>query len=403
MHVLILPTSYPRFYNPISGVFFRDQAKALKDSGVTVGVIDSAPRSMKTVKRGRIFANRFHVTTTLDEGFPIVRANDWCLPHLPKIYVRQFVWRAAHLLDRYIERFGRPDVIHAHEILWGGVAARAISARSGIPYVVTEHSGGHALWGVAEQHVPYLESTISGASVVMAVSEDLVHRLLPFAGGREIRVMPNVVDTEFFTPPVQRPQRDKFRFVSIGSLIPDKRIDILLRAFGEAFAGNDNVRLAIGGDGHDRVNLMTLAAGLGLGGRVEWMGALNRQQVRDTLQGADAFVSTSTYESFGVALIEAMAVGLPVISANGGGPKEFVTPDNGYLVEVGQTDQTSEAMRTAYRYRDEWRLKAPSVRQLTVDRFGEHVIAGRLGDVYSEVVGVMQDSERSLRHSRAGY
>ena len=261
MHVLILPVSYPRFYKPVSGIFFRDQALALKNHGVDVGVIDPAPRTMKSITAGRLSSTRFHVTTTFDEGIPLVQANDWTLPFARHLYAKQFSWRAMHLYKHYVATFGPPDLIHAHELIWAGAAARAISEKCGIPYVVTEHSGDYGLFDTVQSwHVPYLRAAIHGASTMMAVSTDLIRRLEPFADGRSMRVMPNMVDTEFFSPPIEpRANKPQFVFVSIAWLIMDKGIHVLLRAFAAAFKGDSAVRLEMGGDGEDSATFFALA------------------------------------------------------------------------------------------------------------------------------------------------
>ena len=74
----------------------------------------------------------------------------------------------------------------------------------------------------------------------------------------------------------------------------------LLRAFAGAFGSNDGVRLEIGGDGELRPSLESQAAELGLGGRVDFLGSLSRDQVRDALWRANAVVSAARVETFGV-------------------------------------------------------------------------------------------------------
>jgi L-malate glycosyltransferase len=385
MHVLILPVSFPRFYKPVSGIFFRDQALSLARHGITVGLIDPAPRALRTLLDGRLLSTRFNVTITSLEGVAVVQAHDWTLPFARRFYAKHFVWRAMDLFRRYAARFGVPDVIHGHELIWAGAAARAISERFAVPYVVTEHSGDYGLFDTVQSwHVPHLRAAIRGASSMMAVSSDLIRLLQPFADGRPMRVMPNIVDTDFFSPPSE-PRADKaqFVFVSIAWLIMDKGIHVLLRAFAAAFKGDRAVCLELGGDGEDRASFVALANELGIGGQVKWLGRLSRAQVRDCLHAADAFVLASRYESFGLVLAEAMSTGLPVISTRAGGPEDFVDESNGALVDVGQVDQLAEAMIKMHRERDHWRRQAAVIRRSVVERCSPDAVVRQLRAVYA--------------------
>ena len=93
----------------------------------------------------------------------------------------------------------------------------------------------------------------------------------------------------------------------------------LLRAFAERFAGDPSVRLGIGGDGPERGRLHELAGSLAIAEQVDWLGALDRDGVRQAMCEADAFVLPSRLETFGVVVIEALACGLPVVATRSGG------------------------------------------------------------------------------------
>ena len=68
--------------------------------------------------------------------------------------------------------------------------------------------------------------------------------------------------------------------------------------------------------------------------QVTFLGSLTREQVRQEVSEADAFVLSSEYETFGVVVIEALALGKPVIATRCGGPESIVVPSVGYLVEI---------------------------------------------------------------------
>ncbi len=257
-HVLILPSWYPTRYAPLNGVFFQEQARALHKAGVQVGVIYPDLRSLRTLGLRSVLENRFQVALWDEDGIPTVRFHGWNPPSA-RLRGKLFVGLALRLAISYIERFGKPDLLHAHSVLWGGVAAREVGRRLGIPYVVTEHSSAFGRGLIQTWQEPLIRAAFQDASAVLAVSRSLARLLAPYAGEREIEVLPNMVDTDYFTLPPRPRVLDPFRFLTVAFLTPIKGIDILLRAFARAFKGNNRVVLEIGGDGPDRGALESLA------------------------------------------------------------------------------------------------------------------------------------------------
>jgi len=388
MHVLILPSSYPRFYKPLSGVFFRDQALALRNAGAIVGVIDPAPRGAGSLAYGGLSVHHFQVSQSVEGGIPAYHSHDWCLPRAKRLFGRQFVWRAGDLYNRYVREHGRPDIIHAHDLMWGGVAARVLARREGIPYVATAHSAAYGMSLIREWEEPLLRAVGREASALVAVSHSLAASLKRYCAVDHPRVIPNVVDTDFFAPRPEGPRGAGFQFACVASLLRDKGYDTLLRAFASAYATTPDVRLEIGGEGPDGNQFRALAQELGISKQVSWLGALTREEVRACLHRADAFVLPSQFETFGVVFIEAMSTGLPVVASKCGGPEDFVDDGCGYLVENGSVEQTAGAMCRMVEARDEWRSRGPAIRKQAVARFGQAVVAGALLQVYQDVLQI---------------
>jgi len=283
-----------------------------------------------------------------EEGIPTFRSLGWAVPKLPRVNRQIWLWQARRLVDLYVQRFGKPNIIHAHAVLWGGVAALEASQKLGVPFLVTEHSTAYARGLIEPWQEPDIKRVLQHANVRAAVSHSLARLIAPYAMGLPIEVVPNVVDTEFFTLPPHPRRSRPFVFLSVALLTPKKGIDVLLKAFTVGFKGHPEVELWIGGDGPQRSDLESLAHSLGIEPQVRFLGLLNREQVREAMWRANAFVLPSYVETFGVVLIEAMATGLPVIATRSGGPEEFVTPEVGYLVSPGDIKQLGEAMATAY-------------------------------------------------------
>jgi glycosyltransferase involved in cell wall biosynthesis len=151
---------------------------------------------------------------------------------------------------------------------------------------------------------------------------------------REASVLHPPVDTRFFTPG-DTPPRPYFLVVS--ALVPYKRIDVAIRA-----ALRLGVHLKIVGTGPDRARLQAIA-----GPSIEFLGSLDPVSLREEYQGAQALVLPAE-EDFGIAPVEAMACGRPVIALGRGGAVETVVPGvTGLLVDEPDDRLFAEAMRAA--------------------------------------------------------
>ena len=157
----------------------------------------------------------------------------------------------------------------------------------------------------------------------------------------------------------------------------------LINAFAQVLRTNANVRLEIGGDGPERKKLHELCKSLGIERSVLFLGSLSREQVRDALWRAHAFVLPSYLETFGVVLLEAMSTGLPVIATKCGGPEFFVDSKSGIIIEPGDEHGLAEAMQTVMH---STHYSAECIHRRIVDNFSEKVFAESLISVYDNVL-----------------
>lgn len=384
-HVLILPSWYPTRPCPVRGVFLRQQVLALQKAGLKVGVIYPDLRSLRELEVNALSENHFQTSTIMDEVVPTYVYHGW---NIPRLRIEPFLWKrqTKKLFDLYTAKFGNPDLIHAHSILWGGVSAEEIAASENIPYLITEHASNYAQGIVRSWQEPYIHRAISNAAVVMAVSKALADQLMPYSDGKRIEVLPNMVDTDYFIhPPVSR-KINPFRFLTVARLTPKKGVDLLIRAFASSLSQEKDIFLDIGGDGGQRSELEALVKDLHIQDRVNFLGELSLEQVRDSMWRANAFVLPSYVETFGVVLIEAMATGLSVIATSCGGPNEIVKPDIGWLVESGDVEEMSLALKNIYDHRFELHERESGIRAYVVNNYSDAVIVERLLGYYNQVL-----------------
>jgi glycosyltransferase involved in cell wall biosynthesis len=130
-----------------------------------------------------------------------------------------------------------------------------------------------------------------------------------------------------------------------GRLVPQKSLDIAL----EAVAAVPGVTLAIAGDGPDRASLEARARDLALDSRVRFLGSVPRDTVLRLFRAADASLLSSSWENFPHTVVEALAVGTPVVATSVGGVPEVVRDgENGLLVAPGDPTALATAIETFF-------------------------------------------------------
>lgn len=380
-HVLFVPSSYPSSDRPHAGIFFADQALALAEAGHQIGVIVPRVAGYRAALR-RLAGNG---ATVRRDSAGVVVFERGVLALWPKSRrSRQAAFLSAGrlLLDEYIREVGKPDVLHAHVGLPAGVLAADLSAVHGIPYVITEHStqvfqDKLSLWERRQVSRVY-----SGAGSAIAVSEAFRSALSSrFPRSDGWITIPNVVAPDFLRAKLATGSAE-IVFLSVGGLVPRKGFDIMLEAFALVAGRLPTARLRVVGEGCDRAALGRLAAGLGVEGKVTFLGALPRALVMDEMSTATCFVSASRAETFGVAIIEAMAMGLPVVATHCGGPEENVGADAGRIVPPGDSEALAAAMMEVVSWDAGDR---PGRRASCERRFGGRAIANQLGAVYASI------------------
>jgi len=387
MHILIIPSWYPEHKTDISGSFFREQALALKKHGHRVGVIYPQLRSFLAWKSA--FTGKNGVEQQLDNGMPTLRFHSMAwFPLVPDGNTCLWLQLGLRLYAKYAHRYGQPDLIHAHSMLNAGSLARRIKWRYGIPFVITEHKSAYARDCLRKPQLLRVRSIAECASGRFAVSQPfciLLEKLLgPAVGTWE--EMPNVVEQRFVDYALTDTVRntDSFVFLNVALLTENKGVHTLISAFAKAFGNDPSVVLNIGGDGSERPRLEALARHLGVSDRVQFLGALTREQVAEAMAQADAFVLSSRYETFGVVIIEALAMGRPVVATRCGGPESIVRRQDGLLVSPGDGDGLSDAMR---RLREGYgQYQAEEIRAACTARFGEQAVSARLTEAYTKVL-----------------
>lgn len=327
MNILFVTRWYPTQDNPVGGSFIQEQVSALRDKGHQVSVL-----YVRILDRSQVLKKKQCKIEIVDgvpvgyvSGFSIRRA---LFKYNPFVLYKDLQSQLKFLIDEY----GPFDLIHAHVFFPSGIIATLIKEQLKLPLVVTEHfSQVHNLSYTKDKNPrmnKYLQKTVDESDAFVCVSESLRESLIKTVeSNKPIQVVPNVLN-ETFRPLAKKSKHQFYNFVTIGNLYPVKNHILQLKAMLEM---PQDAHLTIIGEGYMRTELEKFIQNNGLEDKVDLIGRVSRDRVAEILRNADAYLMTSFHETFCVAIIEALASGIPVISTYSGGPDRIIQDSYGAL------------------------------------------------------------------------
>lgn len=291
-------------------------------------------------------------------------------------------------LRRIIDDFG-PDLIHAHNELPAAAALRATIGQRP-PVVMSLHGVDLQPRLRTPAYKGFQRAVLGRVDRVILVGEPLRSFYSPLSDRQDhFRVVHNGcrMPRDGLRPRTERGNQP-LRFVSVSNLVEGKGIDITLRALRRLDeTGRTCWTYAVVGEGPAREELEQLARDLRVADRVHFAGACDHEEVYRRLAAAEVFVLPSCPEAFGIAYLEAMAVGLLTIGVEGQGPAAFIRHgETGLLVPPRDFMALALCLSDVLDARETFVPVAEAGRQLVHCKFSWHAHAERLTDVYRELV-----------------
>lgn len=303
--------------------------------------------------------------------------------------------RGALRLTRVI-RDGDYDVVHTH-LFRGSLHGRVAARRAGVRAIVhTEHSlGPHSIEGHRRNRA--LDAVYRTAErlgrLTLAVSADTAAQVRSTGvPAHRIRVLPNGIEPEAhrFRPEARAAFRAKHGIAeharvvtAVGRLVPGKRFDIAIDAMRHLDADLDDTVLLLVGDGSEREQLAERVRALPRR-NVVFTGYLPSDEVNAALSAADAFASPSAEEAFGLAVLSALACGLPTVYA---ASPALDAPQDGTGVslaaQAGAIRAPSEP--TAFAKALSQALRRPRGPGTVGEQYRIDTVADRLAEIYTQL------------------
>lgn len=380
IHALHVTTWHP-WIEGLAGVFIPEQCEAIRRSGVDVGLVFSRIEGLSSLTLARFLRGLPGFVRT-DDPVPTWGFKTWNLPGGAAL--------APHLVDltlrnryaAYEAVRGRPDIMHAHVALDAGPTTRKIAHAIGVDYVVTEHSSEILNAGLPAERLEMARRVYADARHVIAVSSVMAERISDICPQARIRMIGNMVPDSVFALRGSVARFDEgLRIVALSNLQPNKRVHNAI----EALAGlpgrlRERVAFHVIGDGSERPKLEQLALTRGL--PTTFHGYLPRNAAMRLLAGADLLVHASAYETFGVVLAEAAALGIPVVATRCGGPQDVVGKESGLLVEVDDVADLRAGIEAVLEDLEYWKAKGDEMSRRAFELFHESRVAASVADTY---------------------
>ena len=297
-----------------------------------------------------------------------------------------------------VAKYEALDLLHVHYAIphaTSAVLARDILEKESrsLPVVTTLHGTDITIVGQDASYSPVVNYSINASDGVTAVSNFLRQETYDaFDIEVPIKVIPNFIDTEHF----RRLEKEHFRsaicepgqkvVVHVSNFRRVKNVSHVVEVFHQILQEGISAKLLLVGDGPDRSNVEQLTRDLGIQGAVRFLG--KQDPVQEILSIADMFLLTSGSESFGLAPLEAMACGVPVVCSDVGGLPELVEgSEAGFLCPLGDIQAFAKACIKILTDDSLHAEMAQHAREYAVRHYDTHAIVAQYEDYYEEIIG----------------
>jgi len=305
LHILLIPAYYPAPETPLAGPFMRDLAHAISRTNDVTVLAPWSPGSGSEELDGPVRVKRL----------PRPRRRG-------RVDTIQRLW-ALHRVLLGLRREGRRvDILHAHCFATGPVAV-LVGWLHHLPVVITENASACLEGELLGYEASLARFAYRRASVVCPDSPLAANCLRELQPKARFAVVPEVVDIDTFAVPRSRePTRRSSRIVAVSNLEERKGLDYLIEAVRLLIAEGRYVELSIVGEGPQRPRLEAQAGGM----PVRLLGGRAKAEISNLLSGADVFAMPTLADPFGIAPVEALAAGVPVVVTSAAGCAELIEP-----------------------------------------------------------------------------
>lgn len=309
----------------------------------------------------------------------------------------EFPLYSLSLASKMVEvaEFEGLDLLHVHYAIPHATSAylakEMLKGKKDLKIVTTLHGTDITLVGLEPSFLPLVRFSIDNSDGVTAVSRFLKEKTITtYTCESGIEVIPNFVDTELYRPKENgdfrkhiAPDGEKI-LIHISNFRPVKRVTDTIRILEKVLL-EIPAKLILVGDGPDRSECERLCRQLGLFEKVKFLG--KQDGLVEILNSADVFLIPSQSESFGLAALEAMACGLPVVSSSVGGLPELIRHnETGFIAEIGDVDRMAKYVVELLSNERKYKLFSENSRNRAVSKFDKSIVVPIYEDYYKRIL-----------------
>ncbi len=300
---------------------------------------------------------------------------------------------ASKILD--VAKYENLDILHVHyaipHAVSGYLVKQMLNGKSNMKLVTTLHGTDITLIGLEPSFLPLVKFSIEQSDAVTAVSRFLAEKTkTSFTDKQHIEVINNFIDTTIYKREECPSRRKQFApngekiLMHTSNFREVKRLPDVIRIFALVLEQVPS-KLVLIGDGPDRADAERLSRELGISEHVRFLG--KQSALPQILSAADIFLLPSQSESFGLAALEAMSCGVPVVATNMGGIPEVVSHgESGYIAELGDVKRLARYATELLTQPRRWEDFSRNARNRAVELFDKELIVPQYEDLYSRIV-----------------
>ena len=384
--ICILSHLYPVSHEDYKGIFVRDLAFSLVQKGFDVHVVTPLrPGAQKKEISDGIKIHRY-AFYNWEKGQQLGQVKGLPILMLGSI-IAAGILKSVHLVINK-----KIDLLHAYWIVPGGFMAATTGLLTRKPVVAT--AAGSDLNIAASNRIVALFArfTLKRVSALISVSRPLEEKALALGISQsKSKVIPGPVgiDMEIYASPacLNKRSSEKIQLLYTGNLEFPKRVDTIIKAAGRLKEKGIKFHLTIAGEGPLQKDLEDLAISLGIKSLVKFKGRISHDKIPELMQAHHIFLHCSENEGLPVAIMEAMAAGLPVIAAKVGGVPELVKNGvTGYGLNFDDDKGFADKIMQLYQI-DHTRIKmGHQARSLVDERFNKKKIINQNVKIYNSIL-----------------
>ncbi len=294
-----------------------------------------------------------------------------------------------------VAEFENLDLLHVHYAIPHATSAylakQMLNGKRELKIITTLHGTDITLVGLEPSFLPLVKFSIDHSDGVTAVSRFLKEKTITnYLCDKEIKVIPNFVDTDLYKPKLNgefkkhiADENEKV-LVHTSNFRVVKRVADTIKIF-EKIHDKIPSKLILVGDGPDRSECERLCRQKGLDDKVKFLG--KQDALVEILTSSDIFLIPSQSESFGLAALEAMACGLPVISSSVGGLPELIRHnETGFIAEIGDIDRMAKYTLELLTNERKYKIFSDNARSRAVDVFDKSQVVPIYENYYKTIL-----------------